>query len=215
MKADAVTHRMEKTMTKIKICGLKREEDIKSVNEMKPDYIGFVFAGTKRKISFEEAGKFKAMLDKNIKAAGVFVNERIDNIEALCGGGIIDMVQLHGDEDEAYIYRLKEKTGTPVIKAVRVKDKIQDFDTKADFVLFDAYVEGEYGGSGRLFDRELIKEYKKPFFAAGGINAGNVKALIRDLNPYCVDLSSGVETNGLKDPGKIKEIIEIVRGIRK
>ena len=198
-------------MIKIKICGLKREEDIKYVNAAKPDYAGFVFAGTKRKISFEEAAKFKSFLDKDIKSVGVFVNEKIDNITMLCADNVIDFVQLHGDEDEAYIYRLKERINKPVIKAVRIKHKVQDFDTKADFVLFDTYASGEYGGTGKTFEGKLIQEYKKPFFIAGGINAKNVTEIIKDLNPYCVDISSGVETNGVKDFEKIKEIVDIVR----
>jgi phosphoribosylanthranilate isomerase len=200
-------------MAKIKICGLKRREDIKYVNETKPDYAGFVFAGTKRKISFEEAAKFKSFLDKDIKAVGVFVNEKIDNVVKLCAENIIDFVQLHGDEDESYIYGLKKRTDKPVIKAVRVKDKVRDFETNADYVLFDTHTDEEYGGSGKIFDRELIKGYKKPFFVAGGINAENIAEIIKELSPYCVDLSSGVETDGLKDFEKIKEIVDIVRKI--
>ncbi|MDR1194941.1 MAG: phosphoribosylanthranilate isomerase [Endomicrobium sp.] len=199
-------------MTKIKICGLKREEDVKYANEIKPDYIGFVFAGEKRKISFEEAGRLKPALDKNIKTVGVFVNEKIDNIINLCAKGIIDLIQLHGDEDEAYIYRLKEKTDKPVIKAVKVKEKekIHNFDTIADYVLFDTYVPNEYGGSGKSFDMDLIKEYKNPFFIAGGINAENAAKIIKELSPYCVDISSGVETDGFKDLNKMKKIKNII-----
>jgi len=198
-------------MAKIKICGLKRIEDIQCVNEAKPDYIGFVFAGAKRKIGFEEAAKLKSFLDKDIKAVGVFVNEKIDNVISLCSKGVIDFVQLHGDEDESYIRELKGRTGKPVIKAVKVKDKAPDFETNADYVLFDTYVPGECGGSGKTFDTGLIKGYKKPFFVAGGINAENIAGIIKELNPWCVDVSSGVETNGLKDPKKIKKVIEIVR----
>ena len=201
-------------MAKIKICGLKRKEDINYVNETKPDYVGFVFAGTKRKIGFETAAVFKANLDKNIKAVGVFVNEEIDNIISLCDDNVIDLVQLHGDEDEPYIYRLKEKTDKAIIKAVKVKEKIQIFDTNAEYALFDSYTENEYGGSGISFNREFISGYTKPFFVAGGLNAVNIKETIKELNPYCVDLSSGVETDGFKDLNKIKEVIKIVRGIK-
>ncbi|MDR2425954.1 MAG: phosphoribosylanthranilate isomerase [Endomicrobium sp.] len=200
-------------MTKIKICGLKREEDIKYANETKPDYIGFVFAGEKRKITFENAAELKTMLDKKIKSVGVFVNEKIDNIINLSAEGIIDLIQLHGGEDEAYIYRLKEKTDKPVIKAIRVKEKMHNFNTAADFALFDAYTENEYGGSGKSFDTELIKEYDHPFFIAGGINVGNVETVIKELNPFCVDLSSGVESGGVKDLNKIREIVKTVRSL--
>ena len=214
-------------MTKIKICGLKRIEDIQYVNETKPDYAGFVFAGTKRKISFEDAARLKSFLDKDIKAVGVFVNEKIDNIIKLCAENVVDFIQLHGDEDEPYIYRLKERMDKPVIKAVKIQSskfkvtpqvsspKVLIGDTSslklqssnADFILFDSGA-----GSGETFDWSLVKRYDKPFFLAGGLNEDNIEKALKTLSPYCVDLSSGVETDGLKDFEKIKKIINIVRG---
>ena len=197
-------------MTKIKICGLKREEDIKYANEVKPDYIGFVFAGAKRKIDFVTAAKLKKLLDKDIKSVGVFVNEGIGNIARLCDEGTIDLVQLHGDEDEAYICKLKERVKNKIIKAVKIQSsKLEELkvqSSNADFILFDSG-----SGSGKIFDWNLIKGYDKPFFLAGGLNKDNLAKALKMLNPWCVDLSSGVETDGLKDFEKIKEVIKIVR----
>ncbi|MDR1695275.1 MAG: phosphoribosylanthranilate isomerase [Endomicrobium sp.] len=207
-------------MSKIKICGLKREEDINYVNETKPDFAGFVFAGAKRKIDFKTAEKFKSLLSKDIKSAGVFANEKIENISALHKDKIIDLIQLHGEEGEGYIKELKDKTGAIIIKTVKfrahfppplageglVKREGDGLPVKADFLLFDS----ETGGSGKTFDWRLIKDYPKPFFLAGGINADNISEALK-LNPYCIDLSSGVETGGAKDFDKIKKIIEIVR----
>jgi phosphoribosylanthranilate isomerase len=198
-------------MTKIKICGLKREEDINFVNIARPDYIGFVFAGAKRKINFNIAAKLKSSLNKEIQAVGVFVNSDMESVINLCKDRIIDLVQLHGDEDELYISKLKEKVKQPIIKVIRVKEKICDINTKADFVLFDTHNNFEYGGCGKVFDWSLVREYKQPFFLAGGLNKDNIENALTKLNPYCVDLSSGVERNGMKDLKKIKEIIQIVR----
>ncbi|GHT76376.1 N-(5'-phosphoribosyl)anthranilate isomerase [Endomicrobiia bacterium] len=198
-------------MTKIKICGLKREEDIGFVNIAKPDYVGFVFAGEKRKIDFNTATKLKSLLNKEIQTVGVFVNIDVDNILNLYRDCIIDLVQLHGDEDEIYISKLKEKVKQPIIKVVRVKEKIRDIKTKANFTLFDMYNNFEYGGCGKVFDWNLIRQYKQPFFLAGGLNKDNIEKALTELKPYCIDLSSGVETDGIKDLNKIKEIIQIVR----
>jgi phosphoribosylanthranilate isomerase len=201
-------------MSKIKICGLKREEDISFINIAKPDFAGFVFAGTKRKIDFNTADRFRNMLDKNIQSAGVFVNEKIDNIVKLCKQGTISLVQLHGDEDEEYIKDLKEKIKITIVKVIKVSSKICNIDridTKADFILFDSFSADEYGGSGKSFDWDLIKNCSKPFFIAGGINKNNIKEVEKKLNPYCIDLSSGVETDGVKDLKKIIEIVNIAR----
>ena len=200
-------------MPKIKICGLKRKEDIGFVNIAKPDFVGFVFAGVKRKIDFSVAAKFRYLLDDKIQSVGVFVNDKIDNIVDLCEDKTINLVQLHGDEDESYISELKEKIENPVIKAVRVKDKIHDTETKADFVLFDAYSGSEYGGGGKVFDWSLLEGCEKPFFLAGGLDRYNIVKAVKKLNPYYVDLSSGVETGGIKDLNKIVETVNIVRSL--
>lgn len=190
-------------MAKIKICGLKRPEDIEIVNEFKPDYIGFILSdGFKRSISISQAEKLKALLDKNIKAVGVFVNDDIDKINAAVNNNIIDIVQLHGDESPAYC----KKIAAPVIKYFSPSDfdKINQYD--ADYYLFDSGT-----GSGKTFDWSRIPKTEKPFFLAGGISKDNIQAAIDTINPYCIDLSSAVETNGAKNYNKVKEIMEYMK----
>ncbi len=204
-------------MCKVKICGLKSRRDVELVNDYCPDYGGFVFAGTKRKISFETAKELRALMDPEIQAVGVFVNEKIDFIEALCRDHIIQMVQLHGDEDEAYIQALKEKVEVPIIKAVRVKSRQQVLEAEklpVDYLLLDTFVEGAYGGSGLTFDTSLIPDLKKPYFLAGGLRTENVLDRIQDLSPYGVDVSSGVETNGTKDEEKVRAFLYKIQGPR-
>lgn len=194
-------------MAKIKICGLKREEDILYVNEIKPDYIGFILSGGfKRSIDREKAVKLKSMLSRDIKAVGVFVNEDIKNIEYFLNNSIIDIVQLHGDESAQYVNELKSKTQAKIIKYFSPENfgKIRNYQT--DYFLFDS---GK--GSGKTFDWSKIPDCDTPYFLAGGINRDNIKFAIEKLNPYCIDVSSAVETNGFKDYQKIKELTEMVR----
>lgn len=202
-------------MPKIKICGLKRLEDIYTVNEYKPDYIGFVFAGKKRCISPELAYELKQHLDKIIKAVGVFVNAEIEFILKLVESVTIDVIQLHGDEDNAYIQELRLKTSVPIIKAVRVKsaeDILASEDIECDYLLLDTYADNAYGGTGRAFDWNIIPKISKPFFLAGGLTPENIAAAA-NVNPYCLDISSGVETDGFKDKMKIEKAIKIVRSV--
>ncbi len=202
-------------MSKIKICGLKRPEDIKMVNDYEPDYGGFVFAGTKRRIDFDTAKELRSLMDPNIQAVGVFVNEKIDFIESLCQENIIQLVQLHGDEGEDYIQELKKRVSAPLIKAIRVKSAGQVLEAEklpVDFLLLDAYVEGAYGGSGVTFDKTLIPELEKPYFLAGGLTAENVLERMEGLSPYGVDVSSGVESMGFKDEEKIRAFIYKIQG---
>lgn len=203
-------------MAKIKICGLSRPIDIEYVNEAHPDYIGFVFAKSKRQVSIEQAKQLKSLLNPDIQAVGVFVNEEIDNIILLCNQNIIDLVQLHGDEDESYINQLKSRISKPIIKAVRVKDA-EDIKSSqgwgTEYLLLDAYKEGQYGGSGDAFDWTIISKVKQPYFLAGGIHSENVLDAIKMVKPYAVDVSSGVETDGVKDRNKIIDIITKVRSV--
>ena len=203
-------------MAKIKICGLMREQDIDAVNTNLPDYIGFVFARSKRQIDVKKAKALKDCLNPSIKTVGVFVNEEINNIIKLCNTKVIDLIQLHGDENEDYIRKLKDYVPNKIIKAVRVRD--QEDIKKAmkfscDYLLLDTYQRGEYGGTGKAFDWSVIPEISKPYFLAGGINSGNIEQAVKQCNPYCIDVSSGVETNGYKDPEKIKEIVAKVKQI--
>ena len=201
-------------MSLVKICGLKRECDIDYVNRHKPDFAGFVFSKSKRQITPQQAEKLKVKLNSNIKVVGVFVNEPVEFILDLCNRNIIDIIQLHGDEDENYIVKLKELSDKPIIKAVRVQSTEQVLLAEkldCDYLLLDAYSESEYGGSGKTFNWDIIPQLKKPFFLAGGLNSENVAMAIKQVNPYCVDLSSSVETGGYKDKNKLKIIIEEVR----
>lgn len=204
-------------MSKIKICGLTRQEDIMTVNEYLPDYIGFIFAESRRQVTEEQAKLLKQLLSPWVKAVGVFVNDDIRRIAGLCSKGIIDLVQLHGDEDEEYIRCLRTMTDKVIIKAVRVKtsaDVIQAFDSEADYLLFDTYHKQQYGGSGIAFDWSLIKKSVRKFFLAGGINEDNILEAVGNYQPYAVDVSSGVETDGKKDPQKIRNIIAKVRSVK-
>lgn len=202
-------------MSRIKICGLKRECDIDYVNEFLPDYIGFIFANTKRYVSPELAKTLKARLDSRIKAVGVFVNEDLNTVCAIADSGTIDLIQLHGDENEEYINTVKARTGKPIIKAVRVKSSEQVLAAEklpCDYLLLDTYRKGSYGGIGESFNWELIpKTLSKPFFLAGGLNSENILQAEKAVKPYCLDISTGVEENGFKSREKINEIIKLIR----
>lgn len=202
-----------KTVVRIKICGLKRHEDIDIVNEALPDYVGFVFAESRRRVAYGAALEMKKRLDRRIMAAGVFVNAKLTEIERVAAAGIIDLVQLHGDEDAGYVAETKRKTGLPVIKAVRVRSREQIMAAQAlpcDYLLLDAFDKSAYGGTGRTFDYGLIPKLEKPFFLAGGLNAENIGRALA-AGPYGVDVGGGAETDGVKDAAKIREIIMMVR----
>ena len=196
----------------IKLCGLTREEDIKNANELLPEYIGFVFANkSKRYISPENALKLKQKLLPRIKAVGVFVDEDVKTIADYLNLGIIDMAQLHGSEDEAYIKRLRVLTDKPIIKAFKIKSRddlhgVQE--SSADYILLDSGT-----GSGSVFDWDLIKSIERQYFLAGGLNPQNVEEAIRTLRPFAIDVSSGIETDGHKDPVKMKEFVNTARSV--
>ena len=213
-------------MVKIKICGMRRSEDIEMANRYKPDYIGFVFADSPRKVSYEQAKELSGLLSDEIVPVGVFVNEHMKLIVDLFKDGIIEMAQLHGDEDEKYIRNLKDKsieeTGKqiPVINAIEIKDGadyndelLKWRDSASDYFILDS---GK--GSGKTFDWSLIDKesefFKNSIFLAGGLNSENLALAIEEFNPFAVDLSSSVETDGFKDEKKIKEIIEIMENYR-
>lgn len=194
-------------MKKIKICGLKRKEDIEYVNKYQPDYIGFVFAGKKRKLTYDQAVELKKYLIPSIQVVGVFVNEDISFVEKLVNNHVIDLVQLHGNETNEYIDSLKQKISVPLIKAISIKnDDSFNLHYDVDYYLYD---HGS-GGTGESFDWSLLKEVDKPVFLAGGINLLNIDEALKK-NVYALDISSGVETDGFKDEGKIKEIVRRVR----
>jgi phosphoribosylanthranilate isomerase len=188
---------------KIKICGLKNSVDVDYVNEAMPDYIGFVFAESKRRISPQVAAEFKNKLNPKITAVGVFVNTEISSISQLYSNGVINVAQLHGSETETYINELKKICDIPVIKAINAEVKPP---ANADYLLFD----NGKGGSGESFDWGLIPKCSKDYFLAGGINLDNIRKAMK-LKPYGIDLSSGTETNGKKDREKIIQLVQIAR----
>lgn len=198
-------------MVKIKFCGLRTREDIEAANLIKPDFIGFVFyKKSKRYIDETTARNLKKSLSASIKAVGVFVDEEPETIKKLFEVGIIDMAQLHGMEDDAYIERLKSLVDIPIIKAFGVKgheDLHKANISKADYVLLD----GKNAGSGNTFDWSLLKNAERPFLLAGGLNKDNVRDALKMAKPYGLDLSSGIETDGRKDPRKMEEFARIIR----
>lgn len=213
-------------MQKIKLCGMMKPCDIEYANRVKPDFVGFIFANTRRKISAAQAKQFREALDAEIPAVGVFVNEDISVITSLVQNGCIDLIQLHGEEDADYIRRLREVCDVPVIKAVKVQTVEQIRQAAAlpvDYLLLDTYRKGVLGGTGEAFDWELLREAKiaagdaaegelfgKPYFLAGGLHAGNLREAAA-LGSYGLDVSSGIETDGSKDFTKMVEVMELVR----
>ena len=208
-------------MIRIKICGLKRIEDIEAVNELCPDYVGFVFADfSHRYVDKETAVKLKERLDPRIKAVGVFVNEDYNYVAELLNEGVIDMAQLHGDEDEVYIERLRGLTSDnereaksadseKIIKAFNMSKigSVSEIDnSSADMVLVDSGT-----GSGKTFDWTRLREIKRPYILAGGLGVQNIAEAVNTLQPYGVDVSSGVETDKLKAVNKMRSFVEIVR----
>lgn len=217
-------------MTKVKICGLKTIADVEKVNRYLPEYIGFVFADTRRFVTNEQAFWMRQALDPRIQAVGVFVNEPLEHVISLSDRGVINMVQLHGEESESYIRELKHKKDITVIKAVKVRNMEQvsaQMSQEADYMLFDTYKKGTLGGTGERFPLEILerslKELRakgramKPYFLAGGLDSQNVSEVLGEMewHAFCgcvaVDVSTGVETDGEKDEAKIRQFIEAVR----
>lgn len=207
---------------KIKLCGLKRIEDIEAVNEAKPDYIGFIFAKKSRRyVSTETAERLKQHLNPDIEAVGVFVNEDIDKVIEQAKKQVIDVIQLHGEEDVAYVKDLKKAGDVPIIKAISMtkpdaRQQISMWEiSDVDYLLLDS----GNGGTGEQFNYKLLQEIgnlKKPYFLAGGLNPENLENAVQQLQnnqPCALDLSSGIETNGIKDLDKIKKAVEAARRI--
>ena len=217
---------------KIKMCGISKVETIPAVVEAKPDYMGLVFAPSKRQVTVDQAKTLVEELHKQytkrynngaeqsnndeIKTVGIFVNETLDNLVTIATEVNLDAVQLHGDEDEAFIQSLKGRTNVEVWKAVQIRsaaDAEAWIDSSADMLLFDAYHKDERGGTGEVFDWSCLDVFERPFMLAGGIDSTNVARAIRTVRPYGIDISSGIETEGVKDDEKIKAFTNIVRTI--
>ena len=196
-------------MTKVKLCGLRREEDILAANRYGPDWIGFVFAKSKRQVSKEKAAELKQLLSPKILAVGVFVDAPVTEMVSLYEAGIIDVIQLHGGEGPQVVEEIQARCSAPIIQAVSVRGK-EDVEkalsSKADYLLFDS----GSGGTGQSFDWAHLGEMKRPFFLAGGIRQENLEEALQ-LHPFAIDVSSGVETDGYKDEEKIKQLMETVR----
>lgn len=198
-------------MTRIKLCGLTRPEDIAAANALQPEYIGFVFAAkSKRAVSREMAAALKAKLSPQIQAVGVFVNETPEAVASLLNTGIIDIAQLHGQEDETYIQCLRKLTNKPLIQAVRVTDAAslaKAGKSPADLILLDSGA----GGTGTSFDWTVLDKFSRLYFLAGGLDPDTVGDAVKRFHPYAVDVSSGIETAGKKDPAKMAAFVAAVR----
>lgn len=226
---------------KVKMCGISKVETIPAIIDAKPDYMGLVFAPSKRQVTVEQAKILVEELYKQnvvgnnseaeqtepvtsldtaspetIKTVGVFVNETVENLLKIAEEVKLDVIQLHGDEDESFIQILKEQSNVEVWKAVQVRsaaDAEKWIDSSADMLLFDAYHKDERGGTGEVFDWSSLDEFERPFMLAGGIDSTNVVRAIRTVRPYGLDISSGIETNGVKDDEKMKAFTNIVRTV--
>ena len=237
---------------KVKMCGISKVETIPAIVDAKPDYMGLVFAPSKRQVTVEQAKTLVDELHKQyektygeitvpmntdtaqdsqdnqdnqefvqgnsnfekIKTVGVFVNETIEKLLKTAEEVKLDVIQLHGDEDETFIQSLKECTNVEVWKAVQVRsaaDAEKWIDSSADMLLFDAYHKDERGGTGEVFDWSSLDEFERPFMLAGGMDSTNVARAIRTVRPYGIDISSGIETEGVKDNEKMKAFTNIVR----
>ena len=210
---------------KVKMCGISKVETIPAIVDAKPDYMGLVFAPSKRQVTVDQAKTLVEELHKQyavrynsetIKTVGVFVNETVENLLKIAEEVKLDVIQLHGDEDESFIQILKEQSNVEVWKAVQVRsaaDAEKWIDSSADMLLFDAYHKDERGGTGEVFDWSSLDEFERPFMLAGGIDSTNVARAIRTVRPYGIDISSGIETEGVKDNEKMKAFTNIVRTI--
>ncbi len=199
-------------MTAVKLCGMTRACDIEKANELKPEYIGFVFfEKSRRAVTKEQAAELRTLLDPSIRAVGVFVDPDPAFAAELLNEGIIDAAQLHGHEDSEYIRNLRALApDSRIIQAVKVRtaeDIRKAEESIADDVLLDSGA-----GSGETFDWSLIRSIQRPYFLAGGLGPDNVQEAVGQLHPYAVDVSSGIETDGLKDPEKMERFVQLVRG---
>mgnify|MGYP000630516510 FL=1 len=186
------------------------------VNRAQPDYAGFVFAPGRRQVTAEQAENLRRQLDPAIAAVGVFVKAPVEEPAALANRGTIQLIQLHGEEDEAYVKALRERTQAPIIRVIRVRgpESLRDLERyDCDYFLLDTYSGSQFGGMGKTFDHSLIRQARFPrlFFLAGGLDPANVAAAIAESSPFGVDTSSGIETAGIKDENKIRAFVSAVR----
>lgn len=198
-------------MIKVKVCGLWRMDDIDYVNELKPDYAGFVFAKSKRQVTAEYARRLVEKLDRDIQAVGVFVNEDMAAVREIAAYAGLEVLQFHGNETPEYV---KDFSGITVWKAACIKSP-ENLEPLGRYEVDALLLDSSSSGSGQCFNWDIIKGYKpeKPIILAGGLDSSNIASAVAEVRPYCVDVSSGVETGGFKDYEKIKEFIDKARGL--
>lgn len=205
---------------KIKFCGIRRKEDVQYINELEPDYMGMILtSGFRRSVGIEQAKELVDECNPKVKKVGVFVNQSIEEVLNISTKLSLDVIQLHGEENLEYIEKISDKAKCQIWKAVRVKcaDEIRVADTfPVDLLVLEGYVTGEVGGTGVEADWELIAKNppRKPFLLAGGLTPQNVEGVSKIVKPFGVDVSSGIETDGIKDFNKMKEIIIKIRGVK-
>ena len=205
---------------KVKMCGMRRKEDIAYANEVKPDAVGYIFfPKSKRYVTGQQAKEFDQDLDQDILSVGDFVNETIEIVIEIANQVPLDVIQLHGDEDHTYVEQLKQQTDKEIWKVVRVKDTNDIKEAEklpVDKLLLDTFTEEKdmYGGTGKVMKYDLIPKegIRKPYFIAGGLHSKNIKEITKKVHPYGIDISSGIETDGYKDLKKMKEIMQITGG---
>ena len=194
----------------VKLCGMRRVEDMEAVNRARPDYAGTICSpGFKRSVTMETAERLRAALDPEIPLVGVFVNEEMDRIRSFLESGIIQAVQLHGTEDAAYLERLRLVTDAPIFQAFQIKQTIDltaAMESPADRILLDSGT-----GSGETLDWSLLTGMVRPFLLAGGLTPENVTAALQQVHPAGVDVSSGIETDGWKDAEKMARFVAACR----
>ncbi len=200
-------------MTKIKLCGMTCPEDIQTANLLMPDYIGFVLSPVSRRyISSSQAVALKKLLSPQIAAVGVFVREEVETVAELLNRGVLDAAQLHGGEDALYLARLRALTDRPILQAFRIHGP-EALDaalrSPADMILLDSGA-----GSGKRFNWDLLLTFPRPYFLAGGLTPENAADAVSALHPYALDVSSGIETDGKKDPAKMKAFVETIRNMK-
>ena len=196
-------------MARVKICGINSPEDVEIVNELKPDYVSFAFYKNKRQVTYEKARKLKQLLDKDIRVIGVFVDENTNVVASAANDDLLDVIEFHGNEGPGEIERIKAFTEKPIIQGFRIRSRADvelALDSHADSILM--YSDSE---SGILMDWKLLTNVTRPYFLAGGLNADNIEKAIKICHPFAVSVTTGVETDGIKDREKMAAFIKMAR----
>ncbi len=196
-------------MARVKICGINSPEDVEIVNELKPDYVSFAFYKNKRQVTYEKARKLKQILDKDIRVIGVFVDENTNVVASAANDDLLDVIEFHGNEGPGEIERIKAFTSKPIIQGFRIRSRADvevALDSHADSILM--YSDSECGVP---MDWKLLTNVTRPYFLAGGLNADNIEKAIKICHPFAVSVTTGVETDGIKDREKMAAFIKMAR----